>query len=302
MNLNIHTVIDSEKCTGCGACARVCLYRIIVVENKKALIRGDECFNCGHCTAACPTGAVKVTTLQKPVFKTFTMDEKWLGFGKSDTGELVRLMASLRSCRNFSDHPVAKEMLEDLVTLGTFAPSGANQQEWSFTILPERSQVQALAGYTVEFVRTINRVTGFAPLRKMASLIGIREAQQYHDRYGKEFDRCIAEWDASGRDFIFYNAPAAILVGIPRVIGTPVEDAMLVGHNIRLAAHTMGLGTCLIGISVRAMQARRSIVRKMGLPPNQDIYAAVAVGWPSKNERYVKTVERRRVEPRYLKK
>jgi nitroreductase len=229
------------------------------------------------------------------------MDETWLGFGKGDTSELVRLMASLRSCRNFSDKPVAREILEDLVNIGTLAPSGSNQQEWSFTILPERRQVEALAGYTAEFIRWMNRLSSITPLRKIMSFVGYKEVQQYYDRYTREYGRSLAEWDSSGRDFVYYNAPCAILVGVSRVLGTPVEDAMLAAHNIRLAAHTMGLGTCLNGISVRAMKTQRSIARKMGLPSDQDIHIAIAIGWPSRDERYVRTIERKRIVPRYLK-
>lgn len=301
MHLKVSTNIDSQKCVGCGACVKVCPYRVISLVNKKAIITGCESLNCGHCAAACPTEAIRVTTLRKPAFKTFSMEESWLGFGKGDTPELARLMASLRSCRNFSDKPVAKEIIEDLVNVGTLAPSGSNQQEWSFTILHDRAQVKALAKHTAEFIRWANRLASITPLRKLLSLVGYKEGQQYYDRYVQEFTRCLAEWDGSGRDFVYHHAPCAILIGIPRVIGTPVEDAMLAAHNIRLAAHTMGLGSCLIGISVRAMKAQPSIIRKMGLPLNEEIHAAIAIGWPSADERYARTIERRRIAPRYLK-
>lgn len=230
------------------------------------------------------------------------MDETWLGFGEGDTPELVQLMASLRSCRNFSDKPISREIIEDLVNIATLAPSGSNQQEWSFNVLDEPSQVAALAGYTAEYVRSINKLTSIAPLRKITSLLGYKEAEQYYERYNHEFGRDLEEWDNSRRDFVFYNAPCAILIGIPRVLGTPVEDAMLVAHNIRLAAHTMGLGTCFVGISVRAMQARKSIIKKMGLPTDEDIPAVIAIGWPNKDEKYVKTIQRRSLTPHYIQK
>ncbi len=47
-----------------------------------------------------------------------------------------------------------------------------------------------------------------------------------------------------------------------------------------LAAHTMGLGSCLIGYAVAAMGAYRSIQKKLVIPESETIHAAVAMGYP----------------------
>lgn len=299
MDLTINTIIDKEKCTGCGLCIKVCPHETLSLVDGKAAVTGDTSLNCGHCMAACPAGAVRVTSLQELSAKTYTMNHSWIRFGESDTSEVVRLLASLRSCRNYSARPVAKDILEDLVTIGTTAPSGSNSQQWTFTILPDRKQVEVLAGATVNYYRRVNRLAGMAFLRKALSLVGYRKAEEYYVRYYQKNEKRIAGWDKAKEDGIFYGAPCAIMVGAANKFGCPTEDALTAAQNIRLAAHAMGLGTCLIGLTVQALKADRSIARAIGVQPDEKAYAVIAVGWPE--ESYVKTVVRKKVIPRYLK-
>ena len=56
----ITAVVDEEKCTGCGACVRVCPFHAIVQEGKKqpAKVITAACAGCGTCAAQCPVGAI----------------------------------------------------------------------------------------------------------------------------------------------------------------------------------------------------------------------------------------------------
>ena len=46
--------IDSEKCTKCGACQKICKLNIPVYENPNSM----DCIRCGDCKAGCPHGAI----------------------------------------------------------------------------------------------------------------------------------------------------------------------------------------------------------------------------------------------------
>ena len=51
--------IDTEKCNGCGLCAKACHEgAIAMIGGKAALMRDDYCDGLGDCLPACPTGAL----------------------------------------------------------------------------------------------------------------------------------------------------------------------------------------------------------------------------------------------------
>jgi len=51
-------VVDEDKCTLCGECAKLCHFNAIVVIPKKVLVFPELCHGCGLCSLACPQGAI----------------------------------------------------------------------------------------------------------------------------------------------------------------------------------------------------------------------------------------------------
>ena len=51
--------VDTEKCTGCGICERICPFAAVTIVDKIAII-GDECTLCGACVPQCPEGAITI--------------------------------------------------------------------------------------------------------------------------------------------------------------------------------------------------------------------------------------------------
>jgi nitroreductase/Pyruvate/2-oxoacid:ferredoxin oxidoreductase delta subunit len=299
MEKTVTTSIDEALCNGCGICAEICPLDTITMRENKAVVTGNESLNCGHCFAACPTGAVSVSALDPSLssFRHFKPVESWLPFGHGSIEDLVHVMQSRRSCRNFKEKPVQRDLLEDLVKIGITAPSGSNSQRWSFTILPDRDAVFRLAEQVGAFYTKMNRIARKAWLRKAMKLFGKPELERYYQDYYQSVREGLDKWKNEGKDILFHGAPAAILAGSRAGASCPAEDALLATQNILLGAHVLGLGTCLIGFAVEAVKRERGILRKFGIPDDERIYSIIAIGYPA--EKYFRLSGRREVLLRY---
>lgn len=296
----VSTVIEADKCIGCGLCVQVCPSETISMQGDKAVVIGDRSLSCGHCVAVCPVDAITIHAIDPEAsrFATFDADSRWLPHGEFNTVQLVRLMASRRSCRNFKDQPVDRALLEDLLKIGVTAPSGTNSQMWTFTILPTRESVMALGDQVALFFKRINKLSENYWLRNLLRLIGKPELDHYYRDYYLSVSEALTERESNGRDRLFHGATAAIVVGSRPEGSTLKEDALLATQNILLAAHSMGLGTCLIGFAVIPLIKDTRIKRFLGMPDNEKVHAVIALGYP--DERYLKVAGRKKYIRRYF--
>ena len=293
-------IIDKGKCTGCGVCVTICPYRAIVLVEDKAAYILEECFLCGQCQAVCPVEAVFLPQLaQRLGLQTITESEGVVPPGTTNSADLVALMRSRRSCRKYLDQAVAQAMLEDLVKIGTTAPSGTNSQAWNFIIVPTIVDLQVLGGMVADYYRKLNRLAENPFLRFIMKVIGRDSLERYFRRYHDSVADALREWDDQGTDRLFHGAVAAILVTGKKDASCPAEDALLATQNILLAAHTMGLGSCLIGFVVEAIRRDSKLRRQLEIPEDEEIYSVIALGYPAVN--YLRPANRKVVVPRILR-
>lgn len=301
MDRTVTTIIDQDLCVGCGMCIPVCPSDTITMENGKACVTGDESLNCEHCAAVCPTGAIRVGSIDPSMyrFKTFPVNYKWNAHGEFDTESLVNLMQSRRSCRNYTNTPIDTDILEDLIKTGITAPSGTNSQRWTFTVLPDRQSVEDLGDKVRSFFLKLNKTAEKAWLRKLLSILGKPELATYYTDYYQSVKDRLKEWEETGRDSLFHGATAAIVVGSKKDASCPAEDALLATQNMLLAAHSMGLGTCLIGFVIAAMRQDKSIKKFLDIPGDETAYSVIALGYP--DEKFQRVTGRKPAEIRYFR-
>lgn len=292
--------IDGDLCSGCGLCETVCPTGTISLTEGQATASGEQCISCGHCAAVCPQEAICVAATDEEMsrYMTFTAEKQWLPPGNYNTPLLVQLMASRRSCRHFTDRPVERAVLEDLVKIGITAPSGTNCQLWTFTVLPDRKAVMALAGHVSSFFERLNTTAEKTWLRSFLKLIGKGELDAYYRGYYRMVKEALEEWHESGKDRLFHGSTAVIVVGSEPGASCPAEDALLATQNILLAAHSMGLGSCLIGFAVVAMKRDPSIQRAVGITAEEAVHAVIALGYS--DEVYERVAGRKKVTQRYF--
>lgn len=289
--------INKVICTACGCCSSVCPHEAIEQGEENAVFQAESCFGCCHCMAVCPVDAVQVFRLDNgrellPV----SLPDDMTFSGRTGVEALLNIMMSRRSCRNYLEEPVPMEILEMLAETGTTAPSGTNSQSWVFHFFPERKDVLYLAGLTADYYARLNRQARSPLLRLLMKIFGSDELGSYYRNYHDSVEESLRAWREEGRDQLFHGAAAAMLVTVERNASCPVEDGLLATQNILLAAHGMGLGSCLIGFVVEAMRRSPAMCRKLGIGTNEEICSVIALGYP--DVKFVRPAGRKKVVKR----
>jgi len=123
--------------------------------------------------------------------------------------DVVKLIKSRYSVRNFKPEPVPPELMEKLLEAARWAPSAGNLQPWFFYVLSGQRQREALAAAALN-----QRFITQAPLCIVVCAEPARSACVYGTR---------------GRNLYCY------------------QDTAAAAQNILLAATGLGLGTCWAG-------------------------------------------------------
>jgi iodotyrosine deiodinase len=72
-------------------------------------------------------------------FKKFRRDTFEAEAMKERAADFAAWMDGRRTCRDFSDRPVAREVIEHIIMAASTAPSGAHKQPWTFCAVSDQS-------------------------------------------------------------------------------------------------------------------------------------------------------------------
>lgn len=264
--------IDEELCTLCGECVNVCLGKILEqTDNVIDIVKPDWCNLCGHCVAICPVDAISVGKDEPaPLPKETPVTPE----------QLTHLVRARRSIRHYKEEPVPKELIEEIVDISRYAPTGANMQSMYFTVITDAGKINAIKDKVVANLE--GRVQLWESIAEAHEKEGKPIPEEYKTRVaGRERYRNLVEKAKAGRDTIFHHAPVLILFhGEPTGV-TPKDDADLMAMCMMLMAESHGLGTCLIGLLNSAVAADGSIKDFMGLPKGHELFTSMILGYPT---------------------
>ena len=192
-----------------------------------------------------------------------------------------------RSIRGFLDKPVARELIEEVIALATRAPSSYNNQCWNFTVVTgdpldaiRRGNTEGILAGNPD-TREFRRPEGDPPEHHRRRQIDV--AKQLFGAMGIEREDKERRQDWTLRGFRQFDAPVCVIVTYDRELGGSDDTAFDCGAVTTAlvnAAWSRGLG-CVIN-SQGIMQS--PVVREhAGIPDDQVIMKAVAMGWPDEN-------------------
>jgi len=270
--------IDQNKCNQCGACVALCSSSNVYeqIDGDTRVARPDDCWFCGHCVAVCPTDAI--THSQFPLSECPVLDRAVL---PAHDG-LVAAFRGRRSTRIFKNKPVARQLVKDLADIARWVPSAGNAQPVDWLAIDDSAQIAALSTQTVEFIRqAAGRLT-----------TGGEDAAGCLEDV-EDFERIVRQ-SGTGQDPIFFKTPLLLLAHVPDDDAFGRDDATYAAYNLILAAESMGLGTCLIGYFIFALDQSEDLRRMLSLPAGRKVEVALVVGYPK--FRFQRVIPRRKME------
>jgi nitroreductase len=191
-----------------------------------------------------------------------------------------------RSTRGYLDKPVPRELIEEVLALAIRAPSSMNTQPWHFHVITGEPLARIKAGNTERILagepdsREFRKGSPFAGVHRERQ-IGV--AKQLFAAQGIARDDAAARQDWVLRGFRQFDAPVCVIVAYDKELRESDDTAFDCGAVTTAlvnAAWSRGLG-CVIN-SQGIMQS--PVVREhAGIPDDQVIMKAVALGWPDES-------------------
>jgi nitroreductase/Pyruvate/2-oxoacid:ferredoxin oxidoreductase delta subunit len=247
---------NKETCTKCNACVAACAGSIIIPQKDgypRLFPGADEfCMRCGHCVAVCPTDSV---THQEMQLEQCPPIDKKLEVNFEQVSQLIK---SRRSIREFQDKPVSREVIERIIDVARYAPTGGNMQEVQWLVIDNPEELKKLTAIGVDWFRSMSE--GNTPwAMQMQAILRLHEI---------------------GINIFLRDAPAVVVAFAEKNNPIATADCVIATSYFDLAAKAAGLGCYWNGYFYMSAQSFPPMVKAIALPEGFMPYAALCVGYP----------------------
>ena len=160
------------------------------------------------------------------------------------TNAVLQAIADRRSNRGYAPRQLTEEELGAILTAAVQAPSARNTQPWHFSVVQNAALLK-------EFSDDYNRLQKADP----------------------------------GQDILFFGAPTVVFISTPVEAPTRFSqiDCGIAAQNMALAAHSIGLGSVILGRPMDVFQSENGAryAKAFGFPEGYTFAIAVALGEPA---------------------
>lgn len=165
---------------------------------------------------------------------------------------VIECINEKRSARVYKEEQIPFQEIQELLTLGTKASTGSNEQPWGFVVIQDKEEINNLS----------NEIKTY--------LLKNFEKYPYLHQY--------ETWLKNDKYSVFNHAPSLIIIYGNTDSHWYLYDCSLAAGNIMLAAHSMGIGTCWIGFAEYYLNTPEFKL-KYNIPENYELVAPLSCGY-----------------------
>lgn len=169
--------------------------------------------------------------------------------------QVINAIYNRRSTRGFEDTPLTQDQINTLINVATASPTALNLQSWHFTFCSDKAAVSAVE-------KEVGRLIMSSSDEDAKKRMKTRDME------------------------VFYNAPTVIFISSDQDSDWRHLDAGIAVENLALAAHSMGLGSVIIGMCKMAFDGPNGAEfdNLLKFPEGHKFSIALAVGIPKVNK------------------
>ena len=161
-----------------------------------------------------------------------------------------------RSVRNYSPNKIDEATVQLLLEAAVQAPTAIHEEPWAFIVVQDKN--------------LLNRLSDHAKLLLNSGADPIHPSGTSH----------LSDHLVSPEFNTFYNATTLIVICGKPIGAFVAADCWLAAQNLMLTAYAQGLGTCVIGLAVTALNTPQW-KKDLGIPMDMAAFAPIIVGVPA---------------------
>lgn len=158
----------------------------------------------------------------------------------------MKVIYDRRAVRKYKDASVDRQVIDQLIDAGRMAPSGMNLQPWKFYVVTDEDMIRKMDEQICIVLKDVYKVPEMVDFLKNSNPI-------------------------------FHQAPAVIFITGPRVSEWAALDIGMCAQNIMLAAESLGLATCPVGLG--KFIERTSLYRMLNIPAAEQVFLSLTLGY-----------------------
>lgn len=182
--------------------------------------------------------------------------------------EFMQVMTKRRTVRDYSTRPVPFELIENAIRVAASAPSGANQQPWTFVVVSDPELK-----------------------RKIRQAAESEERESYESRMSEEWLQALAHLGTDWHKPHLEDAPYLIIV-FRQAYGLRIEpetgEQVKVKHYYSDESVGIAVGMLLAALHMAGLATlthtpspMKFLAELLGRPENERAYVVIPVGYPA---------------------